>query len=79
MTPEEFKFKVEELKPYILTLIDSRVEKFIKSGCTDLNDYENNYLLPKMFISAVANEIEYQFRPYNSAHRKEVRNIAKYL
>ncbi|MFX0183346.1 MAG: hypothetical protein ACFE95_09730 [Candidatus Hodarchaeota archaeon] len=79
MTEEQFKSKVKDLKKGVNKLIDNRIEKILQSGCVDLNDYEDNYILPKMFIYAVAEEIKFQFKPLLEKHLKEGKNMINFM
>lgn len=79
MTKTQFRKNTKALKKDILKLIDNRIEKAIESGAIDFDKYENNYLLPKIFISAVASEIEFQFRPLTKEGIKERNNLKLHL
>lgn len=79
MTHDEFRQKVHELKGEVSKLIDNRMEKIIKSGCIDFEAYDNDYILPKIFISAVGSEIEHQFKPYSPNDIRSVNNMKHFL
>ena len=57
MTRTQFKSKLPKMKLDILKLIDEKAEKFLASGCVDLDSYEDNYKLPGLFMMAVGLEI----------------------
>ncbi len=79
MTKTQFRKRTKQLKLSVARLIDDRIEKVIKSGCLDLDAYEDNYLLPNIFMSAIGKEIEFQFRPPSKKMQKESRNISHFL
>ena len=79
MTEQQFKNKVNDLKDQINKLIDNRIERILQSGCVDLNDFEDNYILPKIFIYAVAEEIKFQFKPLYKEHLKEAKNMINFM
>ena len=79
MTKAQFKQKAKQLKKEVNKLIDTRIDKVIQSGAVDFDKYENNYLLPKIFISAIGSEIENQFMPLTKESRKEQKNLKLYL
>jgi len=79
MTKTQFKKKVKDLKRSMNKLVDDRVEKAIKSGAINFEDYEDDYVLPKIFIYAVADEIKFQFKPLYAEHLKEAKNLTYFL
>lgn len=79
MIEQQFKNKVNDLKDQIDELIDNRVEKILQSGCIDLNNYEDNYILPKIFIYAIGEEIKFQFKPLHKKHLKEANNMIHFM
>ena len=70
MTRTQFRKRSKQLKKSVAELIDAKIEHVLDSGCLDLKAYEDNFLLPKAFMSAVGTEIEYQFRPLTKEMRK---------
>jgi len=79
MTKTQFRKKTKALKKDISKLIDNRIEKAINSGAIDFDQYEDNYLLPKIFMSAVGFEIEFAFRPLTKQDIKERNNLKLHL
>lgn len=60
-------------------LIDSRVEKIIKSGCVDFDSYGDDFILPKAFISAIGTEIKFQFKPHTEQGIQDSKNIEHFM
>ena len=79
MTEEHFLNSVLELSQDVNDLIKEKALKLVKSGAINLYDFENDYLLPKLFICAVAKEIESQFQPPLGRFKPEIKNIRKFL
>lgn len=83
MTKSEFRKKTKELKKEVNRLIDDRIEKVLKDKNILLNlgfeEFENNYILPKLFISAMGKEIEFQFSPFDETHQKQLNLLKNYL
>lgn len=79
MTKNQFRTKTKQLKKEISKLIDNRVEKVINSGCVDFDSYENNFLLPKIFIAAMGDEIKFQFKPLSKEGIEEMKNMSFFL
>lgn len=79
MTKAQILAKVNEMKPDILELIDNRVEKALASGTLNIEDYEDNFILPKIIVSAIGSEIEFQYRPYSKEHIRTRNNLKQCL
>lgn len=66
MTKEQFLQKVDEMtgedfKKFIM----ERASKAWNSGAIDGESFEDNYLLPKIFLSAMGEEIKFQYKPHS--------------
>lgn len=79
MTKTQFRQKSKILKREVAKLIDERIEKILISGGINLPDHDNDFMLPKAFISACGAEIQFQFRPLSSEMRKVSKNIELHL
>jgi len=79
MTKAQFRKKAKELKKEVSKFIDERIEKALNSGCLPLESYDNDFMLPKAFISACGNEIKYQFMPFSKEAQKDEKNIELFL
>jgi hypothetical protein len=75
MTKLQYLRKCKELKKGVNVLIDKEILKLLNSGAFDLKDYQNDFLLPKAVITAIAEEIKHQFRPLNDDGKKLVKNL----
>lgn len=74
MTREQFLEKVEEIIPDIADLIREKANTVLESGAIDLESWEDNYLLPKLFIVAMGKEIAMRYKHPNETI-KNVRTI----
>jgi hypothetical protein len=79
ITREQFLEKVGELLPDLNTFIMEKAEKALKSGALDLEKYEDNYLLPKIFMYAMGKEIKDQYKPYNKKDVTVGNNLSYFL
>jgi hypothetical protein len=81
MTKTQFRKKTKSLKPEINKLIDEAIEKLLNSGCVELSDYENNYILPKLFMAAFSSRLKSRFEPpYPTPKQKEeIKNIEYFI
>ena len=73
MTKEQATQKFEELinnldfKAWAM----ERAERMVTSGYVNLEDYEDDYILPKAMMSALGREIEWQYKPMEGFKRNE--------
>lgn len=79
MTKTQFRRKTKSLKPELNKLIDKKIESLLNSGCVDLDQYENNYLLPKIFMSVMGEVIKDQFKPLTKEGLKEAKNLRYFI
>lgn len=79
MTKDEFISKIKEMLPDLNNLILEKANKALNSGAFDLEDYDDNFLLPKIFMSAMGKEIEWQYKPHNKRDTKVRNNLSNFL
>jgi hypothetical protein len=79
MTKEQFLGKVKEMLPELNDLIVQKAESISKSGCIDFDDFEDNFFLPKVFISAMGEMIRDQYRPLSNEGINVRDNISYFL
>ena len=79
MTHEQFLTKVAELLPDLDKWILEKAESITKSGAIEFSDFEDNYALPKAFLSAMGKEIEFQYRPLDAQGKKVAKNIQHFI
>lgn len=77
MTRDQFLEKVEEIIPDINELIRKKANIMLASGAIDLASWENNYILPKLFIVAMGKEItlNYQLPNETIQHIRTINNM----
>lgn len=84
ITKEQTREKVENLIVDIQKHMTERLEQIINSGAINFEEYNNDYILPKMIIQALLQKEQnlYQFPKgfYNERKlKKEVKNIYNHL
>ena len=79
MTKEQFLAKVEELIPQVNDLIRNKANTLTNSGAVDFESYDDDFLLAKIFMSAMGEEIKYQFKPLSKDALKERNNMIHFL
>jgi len=75
----QFIKKVNELIRENNKMIKDRAEKVLKAGCIELSDYEDNYILPKIFMYAIGEEMKFQWKPFSGNDLKTAKNIIYFL
>lgn len=69
--------KVKELMAETMQMFSEKYDKLMKSGAVDLEDYEDNYILPKLIMAALCKEAQWQWMPLHKKEdfRNEVENM----
>ena len=78
-TRKDVLSKIDELMPDITEFIKQKAEKALSCGAIDLDDYEDDYTLTKIVLTAVAKELSYVYRPWSESGREEVKNLESFL
>jgi hypothetical protein len=79
ITPEQLKSKIAELKTMSFEMMDNRVEKLLMTGAIELENWENDFRLPKIIMCALAKQLFYDFRPHEKKLREEISNIGMFI
>ena len=79
MTKQEFDEKVEMLTGRIVEMIRKGADKIYKSNAVDFNQYDDNFILPCIFMSAMGLKINEHYLPRWLEEKKEVKNISLFL
>lgn len=79
MTEQEFLDKVREMLPELNELIMKKAQRVFGSGAIEPSEYGDNYLLPKIFMSAMGKEIEWQYKPSQKRDVATRNNLANFL
>ncbi|MFW6247202.1 MAG: hypothetical protein ACOC22_03475 [bacterium] len=79
MTEEQFLNNFNALLPALEKMLINKAKKVIKSGAINLQQYEDNYQLPKIVLSAIAKDVPNQYSPINNQDRQEIEKICKFI
>jgi len=79
MTKTQFMRKVRQLIKSNNEEILKEALKFQDCGAVNFEDYDNNFALPKIFMSAVCNHLAWQWRPLTAEHKKTVDNLKHFI
>ena len=63
MTKNQLRRKVKKMHADAIKIIDREVERAINSTGINLDEYHDNYELPKIVLSAAGQEIKWQYEP----------------
>jgi hypothetical protein len=75
MTETQFKNRVRALANRTKADIIRRAGGFVKTGAVNLADYQNDYRLPKAFLSAACKTMAEQWEPLDDNGKEDARNI----
>ena len=77
MTRTQLRLKIGELILESNNMIWEKLEKLLKSGAIDLDAWEDNYVLPKLIMCAMAKEMQSQWKPLSNvkSHNNEIENF----
>ena len=79
MTKDQFLVKVKKLLPDLNNMILEKANKAFDSGAINSEDFENDYLLSKIFLSAIGGEIKSHYAPSNIRYVRLRNNLEKFL
>lgn len=63
------------VKESLNEVIDRKLDKVFTVGVININDFELDYLLPKIIASALLKEAEFQARPLGSEYKDLVEQL----
>jgi len=78
-TKESVMGKIEELLPELNQMILERAKQVLDSGALDVESYKDNYLLPKIILSAMGSKIKWQYDPVLTKDKKTRNNLLHFL
>lgn len=80
-TKEEILSKVDSLLENSTNEIKKHIERVLETGCLNLNEYENNWILPKLLVSSAYGKMQRSFEPPkdNRKLKKELKNINYFM
>ena len=79
MTKTQFKRKYRELVKQTADRLIEKGDSALRSGAIDPERFEDNYLLPKIVITAALKSSIYDWRPLRDEHRKMVSNLEYFI
>lgn len=79
MTREDAKNKTLELAKDMFARVEGKIDKALNSGCVDLDEYQDNYALPKIILSAIMMDLCDKTKPPLKIWQIEANNIYKFL
>lgn len=87
MERKDLDDKMEELFEETLKMFREKYERLIsRSGAIDLEEWDDNYILPRLIMNALCKEAEWQWRPLSlediqteKRYKKEIRNMEYFM
>lgn len=75
MTEKQFKDKTDELLKEVEPYLKKEVLRLFKSGAIDSNDYEDNFLLPKIILGVALANLREEYMFSSKIQNKIVKNL----
>jgi hypothetical protein len=79
MTKEDAKSKTLELAERLFARVEGKINNALNSGCIDLDAYQDDYVMPKIILNAVMQDLCSDTKPLLKKWQKEADNIYKFL
>ena len=79
MTKKQLIKKMNELKKENNKFINKKVERILKSGAIDLKSWDDDFRMPKVLMTAICEDLVFQWKPLDKELRKEVQNISSFI
>ena len=75
MKKAECLTKIREMLKDVRGSAIAKADHLLKSGAINLDSYENNYLLPKIILTVVLEDIAGAYAPLTRKSKADVRNL----
>jgi len=79
VTKKQVRDKIREMVKDDKKRITEKVEKALASGAFNINDYLNDYNLPKLILYAIYSDILFQRKPLSSKALREAENLGCFI
>ncbi len=79
MTKKEFSSNITELVQTTCEDMLARISKLVEANSLPLDDYPNDYLLPKMVMSALCTKMSQQWEPLTADYRAVARQLTNII
>jgi hypothetical protein len=78
MTKEQCIAKLEELYPTLIEYLRERTSSLLCSGAVDLDEFVNNYALPKILLCAALKDSVDAFTPIGNRQREILKDLESF-
>jgi len=55
--------------------LKKKAQDILNSGAIDIEDYDNDYRLPKLVLCATLKDARWQYEPFNEPDKKTIKNL----
>lgn len=74
-TEEQLMAKIDSMIPELINSIREKAKELYHSGGIDPEKYEDNFLLPKIILTATLKDQVWQYMPFSPEAKKIVKNL----
>ena len=79
MTREQFLAHYQEMAGNgLLEFLNKKASDILNSGAIDIEDYQDDYRLPKLVLCAALKDARWQYEPFNDVDKKTVKNLERF-
>ena len=75
MTKDEFEVKLEDMLTKSISSLRKDGMKLFESGGIDPEEFENDYLLPKIILSVILKNLSFQYLPLSKEAKAQAKNL----
>lgn len=79
MTKKQARQKTRKLINNAARLMREKLEKALYSGAINLENYDDDFELPKIIVNALLKDAAFQFGPLTEDNRKAAENLYKFI
>lgn len=79
MDKKDAKEKSMEIAREMFAKVEGKIDRALNSDCIDLDAYQDDYVLPKIILNAVMQDLCSDTKPLLKKWQKEADNIYKFL
>ncbi|OPX89044.1 MAG: hypothetical protein A4E53_01652 [Pelotomaculum sp. PtaB.Bin104] len=72
------KRKIDEMLPELMNKLREECARLYSCGALNVEEYEDNYLLPKIILCVALKNQSWQYRPLTQEGKKEAKNLERF-
>ena len=78
MTRKQAQKKLRSMMPDLRRYLFKETDRLAASGGIDLNRFDDDFIVPKILLTAALQNAAFQYGPYLDDHKKAVKNLSHF-